>query len=153
MSKKGSKEERDVVKLFEKYGFGAIRVPASGARTKSDKPDVVAGNGKYYFAVEVKSSKNDYIYIREEQIDELLRFAISFGATALVVAKFTHKPFIAYNPHMLLRTKSGKYKIERKWISEADSFEDILRLHSGSENNEEFNTIQDNTSNDEGKCR
>ncbi|MBO7210052.1 MAG: Holliday junction resolvase [Methanobrevibacter sp.] len=127
MSRNGSKEERDVVKMFEKYGFGAIRVPASGARTKSDKPDVIAGNGRIYYAVEVKSSKNNYIYIRDEQINELFRFATSFGAVPLVVAKFTREPYVAYNPHLMMKTNSGKYKIQRKWVAEADYFENILQ--------------------------
>ncbi len=113
MSKKGSNEERAVVRLFEELGYGAIRVPASGARTKSDKPDVLAGNGRNYYAIEVKSSRNDYIYIRSEQIDELLNFASRFGATPILAVKFTYVPFKVFNPLDLNVTKSGKYTIHR----------------------------------------
>ena len=126
MSKKGSNEERAVVKLFEERGFGAIRVPASGARTKSDKPDVVAGNGVDYYAVEVKSSKNDYIYIRSEQIDELVNFASAFGAVPLVVAKFTYVPFKAFNIGDLNVTKGGKYSIHRDFAKDSIDFVDYI---------------------------
>lgn len=126
MSKKGSNEERAVVKLFEERGFGAIRVPASGARTKSDKPDVVAGNGVDYYAVEVKSSKNDYIYIRSEQIDELINFASVFGAVPLVVAKFTYVPFKAFNICDLKVTKGGKYSIHRDFAKNGIDFVDYI---------------------------
>lgn len=126
MSKKGSNEERAVVKLFEERGFGAIRVPASGARTKSDKPDVLAGNGKFYFAVEVKSSKNDYIYIRSEQVDELLNFASAFGAVPLVVAKFTYVPYKVFSPSKLNVTKSGKYTIHRDFAKDGIDLVDFI---------------------------
>lgn len=126
MSKKGSNEERQVVKIFEEKGYGAIRVPASGARTKSDKPDVLAGNSKHYYAIEVKSSKNDYIYIREEQIEELIRFSAKFGATPLVCAKFTRKPYTIFNPYQLKRTNSGKYTIKRDDLDSGKILEEYI---------------------------
>ena len=129
MSKKGSMEERTVVKLFEGLNYGAIRVPASGARTSSDKPDVVAGNGTNYYAVEVKSSKNDYIYIRQEQVEELLRFSERFGATPLIVAKFTRLDYITFTINELNQTKSGKYTIHRDDAREGIPLIDFVKEH------------------------
>lgn len=129
MSKKGSLEERTVVKLFEALGYGAIRVPASGARTNSDKPDVVAGNGVNYYAVEVKSSKKDYIYIRSEQVDELLRFSERFGAVPLIVAKFTRLDYIVFRINDMKRTKSGKYSIQRDEAREGITLIDFVKEH------------------------
>lgn len=126
MSKKGALEERQVVKTFTTYGYGAIRVPASGARTKDDKPDVIAGNSRNYYAVEVKSSKNDYIYIREEQVEELLRFSALFGAKPLICVKFTRKPYVVFNPYHLKRTKSGKYTVHRGDVEGAKLLTDFL---------------------------
>ena len=126
MSRKGDVEERKVVKIFEDLGYGAIRVPASGARTKSDKPDVIAGNGRFHFAVEVKSSKNDYIYIRKKQVEELERFSARFGAKPLIVAHFTRLPYTVFNPARLERTKNGKYKIHRKDVEKNLSLETYL---------------------------
>lgn len=129
MSKKGSLEERTVVKLFEALGYGAIRVPASGARTNSDKPDVVAGNGTNYYAVEVKSSKKNYIYIRAEQVEELLRFSERFGAVPLIVAKFTRLDYIAFEINELKQTKSGKYTVHRDEAREGIPIIEYVKEH------------------------
>ena len=63
MAKKGSAEERDLVhKLWDRH-FAAMRAPASGGATKKPLPDVIAGNGKIYLAIEVKTTTKDKIYI------------------------------------------------------------------------------------------
>lgn len=117
MSKKGSLEERWLVKYLEERGYASTRIPASGGATKSDRPDVLAGNGKNTYAFEVKSSKKDIIYIRNEQIDELIRFSKKFGATPLVCVKFTREPYVLLKVNQLLRTPKGNYKINRSDIS------------------------------------
>ena len=116
MSKKGSLEERWLVKYLENRGYASTRIPASGGATKSDRPDVLAGNGKDIYAFEVKSSKKDNIYIRNEQIDELLRFSKKFGAKPLICVKFTREPYTLLNVKQLLRTPKGNYKVSRKDI-------------------------------------
>ena len=116
MSKKGSLEERWLVKYLEGNGYAATRIPASGGATKSDRPDVLAGNNGKCYAFEVKSSKKDNIYIRWEQINELLRFSKKFGAKPLVCVKFTREPYTLLNIQSLQRTPKGNYKISRSDI-------------------------------------
>ena len=118
MSKKGSIEERWLVKYLENNGYASTRIPASGGATKSDRPDVLAGNGENIYAFEVKSSKKDNIYIRSEQIDELLRFSKKFGAKPLICVKFTREPYTILTVTQLLKTPKGNYKINRKIINE-----------------------------------
>lgn len=125
MSKKGSLEERYLVKYLENNGFAATRIPASGGATKSDRPDVLAGNGDECFAFEVKSSKKDTIYIRKEQISELLRFSFKFGAKPLICVKFTRKPYTIFNVNLLERTPKGNYKIKREDIDKGILLENI----------------------------
>ena len=84
MSKKGSVEERDLVNKLWDAGFAAMRAPASGGATKRPLPDVLAGNGDLYLAIEVKSSRNEHIYIDKEKITNLIEFSDIFGATAYV---------------------------------------------------------------------
>lgn len=126
MSRKGILEERTVVQIFEENGYKATRIPASGGRTKRALPDVIAGNGRRYYAVEVKTSKNDYIYIRQEQVEELVHFAHGFGATPIVVAKFTHKPYKVFDIIELETTDSGKYVINRNNINQQFNLEDYI---------------------------
>lgn len=125
MSKKGSLEERWLVHYFENNGYAATRIPASGGATKSDRPDVLAGNGIDIYAVEVKSSKKDTIYIRGEQVEELIRFSLKFGAEPLICAKFTRKPYVLLKVNQLIKTKGGNYKINRNTI------EDGIALQQG----------------------
>ena len=116
MSKKGSLEERWLVKYLEEHDYASTRIPASGGATKSDRPDVLAGNGINCYAFEVKSSKRNSIYIREEQIEELKRFSYKFGAKPLVCIKFTREPYVILKVNQLGRTPKGNYKINRKDI-------------------------------------
>jgi len=62
MSKKGSREERELVKMLWEADCAAMRAPASGGATKKPLPDVIAGNGKLYLAIEVKSTSSERIY-------------------------------------------------------------------------------------------
>ena len=57
MAKKGSAEERELVHKLWDRNFAAMRAPASGGATKIPLPDVIAGNGKIYLAIEVKTTK------------------------------------------------------------------------------------------------
>jgi len=126
MSKKGSLEERYLVKYLEQHGYAATRIPASGGATKSDRPDVLAGNHKHCYAFEVKSSKKDNIYIRKEQIEELKRFSYKFGATPLICVKFTYKPYTILTLNLLQRTPQGNFKIKRTDINKGQTLEKII---------------------------
>ena len=114
MSKTGSKEERDLVNKLWNANFAAMRAPASGGATKRPLPDVLAGNGYNTYAIEVKSSRKNNIYIRKEQINELKRFSKRFGAKPVICVKFTYKPYIILNIEQLFRTRTGNYKITRE---------------------------------------
>ncbi len=117
-SKKGTNTERQVVKLFEQKGYAATRIPASGGATKSDRPDILCGNGHDIYAIEVKSSKKDTIYIRKEQIHELIRFAYKFGAKPLICVKFNRKPHTLLTVNQLSQTKGGNYRIKKTEIQQ-----------------------------------
>ena len=113
MAKKGSAEERDLVhKLWERK-FAAMRAPASGGATKKPLPDVVAGNGKIYLAIEVKTTVKDKVYIDSSQINALLEFSQIFGAKAYIGVKFKYTKWLFLKPEDAERTKNGNYKIEK----------------------------------------
>ena len=60
---KGSRTERELVQLFQNTGnWSAIRVAGSGL-TKNPNPDVLAGNGKRYLALECKATKKTWLYL------------------------------------------------------------------------------------------
>ncbi|MBE6488954.1 MAG: Holliday junction resolvase [Methanosphaera stadtmanae] len=111
MSKKGSVEERDLVNRLWDAGFAAMRAPASGGATKRPLPDVLAGNGKIYLAIEVKSTRQEHIYIDNEKIKNLIEFSQIFGATPYVGAKFIRKKWRFIKLEDLHVTKSENYRV------------------------------------------
>lgn len=118
MVKKGSAEERDLVhKLWEK-NFAAMRAPASGGATKKPLPDVLAGNGKIYLAIEVKTTTKDKIYIDYPQIDALIEFSDIFGATPYLGIKFKYTKWLFLTPEIMEKTKNGNYKVEKDYSLE-----------------------------------
>ncbi|MDD1763892.1 MAG: Holliday junction resolvase, partial [Methanobacteriaceae archaeon] len=98
MSKKGSREERELVKMLWDADCAAMRAPASGGATKKPLPDIIAGNGKIYLAIEVKSSSKDRIYINSQKIDALLEFSNIFGAQPYLGAKFIREKWRFVRP-------------------------------------------------------
>jgi len=112
LAKKGSAEERDLVHKLWDRNFAAMRAPASGGATKNPLPDVVAGNGKLYLAIEVKTTTKDKIYIDSEKIERLLEFSDIFGAEPYIGIKFKYKKWLFVGPKDLFKTKSGNYRLD-----------------------------------------
>lgn len=112
MSKKGSKEERDLVKMLWDSDFAAMRAPASGGATKKPLPDVLAGNGKIYLAIEVKSTSRDKIYIDSRKINGLCEFSDIFGAKPYIGIKFRYKKWLFLSPEDLEVTRNDNYRLD-----------------------------------------
>ncbi|NVM28103.1 MAG: Holliday junction resolvase [Candidatus Helarchaeota archaeon] len=113
--KSGIAAERKLVNLFWEHDFAAIRIPASGAGSKNfPKPDIIAGNGQKYYAFEVKTTNLDKIYLREDEIQELVSFSESFGCIPYVAVKFNKKSreWRFFQVLVLKKTRSGNYKID-----------------------------------------
>ncbi|GAB4308816.1 MAG: Holliday junction resolvase Hjc [Methanobacteriaceae archaeon] len=112
MSKKGSKEERDLVKMLWDSNFAAMRAPASGGATKNPLPDVLAGNGEIYLAIEVKSTSRDKIYIDSQKINGLCEFSDIFGAKPYIGIKFRYKKWLFLSPEDLEVTRNDNYRLD-----------------------------------------
>ncbi|MCC7563379.1 MAG: Holliday junction resolvase [Methanobacterium sp.] len=112
MSKTGSREERELVKMLWDADCAAMRAPASGGATKKPLPDIIAGNGKIYLAIEVKSSSKDRIYINSDKIDALLEFSNLFGAQPYIGAKFIRKKWRFLTPETLHKTPQNNYRVD-----------------------------------------
>lgn len=114
MSKKGSREERELVKMLWEADCAAMRAPASGGATKKPLPDVLAGNGKIYLAIEVKSTSSDRIYIDSGKIKALLEFSGKFGALPYVGAKFKREKWRFISIEHLYKTKQENYRVDKQ---------------------------------------
>lgn len=117
--RKGTDSERELVNMLWRVGFAAIRSPASGAATKNPLPDIIAGNGKRYLSIEVKSSSKDRFYIKKEDIKDLVTFSKRFGAEPYLGVKFNGEKwaFAPVDPldgitQILSVTKDGNVRID-----------------------------------------
>ncbi len=83
--KKGSKAERELMKLLEDRGFTVVRIAGSG---NNDKPDLLVSNGKKILAIECKSTKLLYKYIDERELENFFKFCRAFGARGWYAIRF-----------------------------------------------------------------
>jgi Holliday junction resolvase len=70
--KRGFYSENVLVKLLQKNGFHAVRIPVSNP-SLSPLPDIIARRDSYIYAFEVKNA-NYYAYFPRQQVEKLFRF-------------------------------------------------------------------------------
>ncbi|ASJ00955.1 Holliday junction resolvase Hjc [Thermococcus gorgonarius] len=101
---RGASAERELIKALEEKGFAVVR--SAGSK----KVDVIAGNGKLYLCIEVKSTHSDRVYLGDEDVRKLAEFSKRFGGKAVLAVKFINRGWRFFDLDNLV--KSGKnYKI------------------------------------------
>lgn len=70
--KRGFYSETVLVKLLQKCGCNAVRIPVSNP-SLSPLPDIIARRDNHIYAFEVKNARY-YAYFPKQQIDKLFRF-------------------------------------------------------------------------------
>jgi len=70
--RRGFYSENVLVKLLEKYGYNAVRVPVSNP-SLNPLPDIIARKDQHIYAFEVKNA-GYYAYFPKQQIEKLFRF-------------------------------------------------------------------------------
>lgn len=127
MSDKGSSRERELVDKFWEAGFGVVRAPASGSATERSLPDIVAGNGEVYVAVEAKSSSGDPIYIDGREVSELMDFKRRFGCKARIGVRFDREDWYFFHPGDLHVTDGGNYRVKKEYaLGEGEGFDELV---------------------------
>ena len=113
-SSKGDRRERELVNLLDKVGFEVMRAPSSGSATDRDLPDVLAGDGEWFYAIEAKSSSGQPIYLDESEVASLESFATAFGAEPLIGVRFDYEDWAFLSPRECYRTDGGNYRVKRE---------------------------------------
>ncbi len=128
MKSKGSRTERELVHLFNDSGlWAAIRIAGSGL-TKDPNPDVLAGNTKRYLAIECKSLKGNTKYLEEEEIKQIINFALKFGAEPWIGIRFNNQGWYFLKPKHLEKTKSNYYSVSLLLAKKKGlSFKDLIK--------------------------
>lgn len=111
-NRKGERRERELVNRLDDIGFAVMRAPASGSATARDLPDVLAGNGESFYAIEAKSSSGDPIYIDGAEVEALEFFAENFGAEPRIGVRFDEEEWAFFPPEDLYVTDGGNYRVK-----------------------------------------
>ena len=126
-SRKGDRRERELVNRLDDAGFAVMRAPASGAATERDLPDVLAGNGDRFYAIEAKSSADDRIYLQGEEVESLVYFAQNFGASARIGVRFDREDWYFFHPGDCHTTDGGNYRVKRETaLSDGTDFAELV---------------------------
>lgn len=126
---KGDRTERELVRLLDENGFAVMRAPASGSSTSRELPDVLAGNGVVFYAIEAKSSGGDPIYLTGEEIESLTYFAQNFGAKPRVGVRFDREDWAFFHPDELHWTDGGNLRVKKeKAVIEGESLADLTAV-------------------------
>lgn len=113
-NRKGDRRERELVNELDESGFAVMRAPASGSATARELPDVLAGNGEDFYAIEAKSSSGDPIYLTGEEVEALVYFARNFGAKPRVGVRFDREEWYFFHPGDLHVTDGGNYRVKKE---------------------------------------
>ncbi|MBT4165472.1 Holliday junction resolvase [archaeon] len=111
---KGSKNERELYKMFVENNFRAVRVAGSGMMENADC-DIIAGkkgNGKY--AIEAKSTKQPIQYISKDQISRFLTFSEIFGLKPVIAVRFNYQGWYFFDPKKHLEDSGKNWGIHSK---------------------------------------
>ncbi|MFB6256356.1 MAG: Holliday junction resolvase Hjc [Haloplanus sp.] len=129
-NRKGDRRERELVNELDAAGFAVMRAPASGSATERDLPDVLAGDGDRFYAIEAKSSAGDPIYLSGEEVESLIYFARNFGAKARIAVRFDREDWYFFHPGDLHVTDGGNYRVKKGTaLADGDDL-DALAGHS-----------------------
>lgn len=107
---KGSRAERELFHSLWDEGFAVIRAAGSGSTTKPS-PDLLAGNGKKTLAIECKSLKAEKKYFTQEEIQQLLLFAETFGAEAWLALRFDKKGWYFFEAKAIQKSKGENFLV------------------------------------------
>ncbi|MBD3354609.1 Holliday junction resolvase [Candidatus Woesearchaeota archaeon] len=123
---KGINAERELIHLFWKNEWTAVRVAGSGSQ-KYPSPDILASNNLRKLAIETKISKSSYRHFSSKEISELKEFSERFGAESWIAIKFNRKGWFFLSLEDLKETEAN-YSIsldiaERKGLAFSDLIE------------------------------
>ncbi len=126
---------------FDERGFAVMRAPASGAATERELPDVLAGDGNVFYAVEAKSSAGDPIYLTGEEVEALVYFSQNFGAKPKIGVRFDREDWYFFHPADVYQTDGGNYRVKKETaIEDGETFDD---LRGNDEDDARENDVED----------
>jgi len=101
---KGANAERELIRMFWKEDFAVARTAGSG-KNALPMPDLIALNKKRKIVIEAKAWRSNYLSIREEQMNELLKWKEVANAEVFVAWKYPNKGWFFIEPKHFSKKK------------------------------------------------
>ncbi len=115
--RRGANAERELAGMLERAGFAVVRSAGSHGI------DLVAGNGKTFLCIEVKSTRGEKIYVPTAEIEKLLSFAERFGGRPVLAVKFKGLGWRFFQPEKLSSNgRSYRFDTSMEFLT----FEEII---------------------------
>ncbi|HZX19719.1 MAG TPA: Holliday junction resolvase Hjc [archaeon] len=109
---KGANAERELIKLFWGKGFAIARTAGSGKNSLPMPDLIIMGKGRN-IVIEAKAWRADYLNIREEQMDELLKWQELGNAEVFVAWKYPNKGWFFIHPKEFNKAKNYSISFEK----------------------------------------
>ncbi|MEM3455015.1 MAG: Holliday junction resolvase Hjc [Candidatus Micrarchaeia archaeon] len=122
--KKGARNERELIHIFEEKGYSVIRSAGSGVNSIS--PDILLFKRGKQYAMECKAWNSDRIAIDHEKFEALSKWEENTGITTLIAWKMPYEGwYFAYLAELEKNERS--YSITKKRMTEINRrIEDII---------------------------
>jgi Holliday junction resolvase len=135
---KGDRRERELVNCLDEDGFAVMRAPASGSATERELPDVLAGDGVNFYAIEAKSSSGDPIYLTGEEVESLVYFSQNFGAKPKIGVRFDREDWYFFHPADVYQTDGGNYRVKKEAaLDEGDPMDSLRGSDDGDDDGDD----------------
>ncbi len=123
---KGSKAERELFHMLWKEGWAVVRAAGSGS-TPLDAPDLIAGNGKRYLAIECKAVKAKRKYFPNEELGQIKKFAKAFGAEPWVGVRFDNEGWYFIKVSKIPKSKGKHFCVSLDYsVKKGLTFEELV---------------------------
>ena len=126
LKSKGINAERELIHKFWGVGWSAVRVAGSGSM-RYPSSDILAANRIRRLAIECKTTKDQKKYFEKKEIEDLKKFADTFGAEPWLAVKFKGNDWYFVTLEDLTETKGGFLIDSENAKNKGLLFEEIIK--------------------------
>jgi Holliday junction resolvase len=122
---KGSNAERELLQKFWERGWTACRVAGSGSM-RYPSPDIISTKNGRILAIECKSTREKYKYLKKEEIIQLMEYATISQSTPYIALRFMKEDWLFIHPEDLEEKKTSFGISMEDAKKTAKKFEEII---------------------------
>ncbi len=120
---KGSRAERELIRMFEEAGYSVIRAAGSGFFSRC--PDLLVFKRGKQYGFESKFWNKNTLSLKKSQVEGLFRWEENTGITTMIAWKINRIGW-RFIPIHLLKENPKSYTISKSTAINLYSFEDLV---------------------------